>query len=291
MSRILATFPGRHGDLLWALPTVRAISESYGHPVDLQIAGEFGTILPLLAPQPYLGAIFADPRWGLTPPNEWQAPPAWPPRREGGTSEHFSEPPDPLVTYDRVYQLGYRRWPELPLPLEIDQTVRVDREVAPLDLTRPWITAPPTETRWFDAGYRRRRIAVGFTECYFELKYGLTKLITKHHGDWRVQTCMGGGRWFSEAGEGSHTWAEAAQLISQAEIFVGDCSGLHVLAVALGVPVVLVEPMEARWNPIFYPCGKSGPQVLLVTGLDGQPTWDARHLAEAIEKVLHAIAE
>lgn len=291
MTRVLCTFPGRHGDLLWALPTVRAISESYGQPVDLQIAGEFGTILPLLALQPYLGAIFADPRWGLTPPNEWQAPPAWPPRRADGVYEHFSEPPDPLVTYDRVYQLGYRRWPELPLPLEVDQTVRVDRELPPLDLTRPWITAPPTETRWFDADYHRRprRIAVGFTECYFELKYGLTKLVTEHHSDWRVQTCMGGGRWFNEAGEGSHTWVEAAQLISQAEIFVGDCSGLHVLAVALGVPVVLVEPMDARWNPIFYPCGKTGPQVTLVTGLDGLPTFDSRHLCETVAARLEAI--
>lgn len=290
MTKILCTFPGRHGDLLWALPTVRAISESYGHPVDLQIAGEFGTILPLLAPQPYLGAIFADPRWGLTPPNEWQAPPAWPPRREGGTAEHFSEPPDPLVTYDRVYQLGYRRWPELPLPVEIDQTVRADRELPPLDLARPWITAPLEGPLHYHLAPRTRRIAVGFSECHFELKYGLLGLLGQHDSRWEVQTVMGPtGRWGDEAGEGMCNWEEAAHAISQAEVFVGDCSALHVLAVALGVPVVLVEPMEARWNPIFYPCGKVGPQVTLVTGLDGLPTFDSRHLCEAVQARLEAI--
>ena len=29
---ILCTFPGKHGDLLWALPTVRAISEPEPDP-------------------------------------------------------------------------------------------------------------------------------------------------------------------------------------------------------------------------------------------------------------------
>jgi hypothetical protein len=43
--------------------------------------------------------------------------------------------------------------------------------------------------------------------------------------------------------------------------------------------------MEARWNPIFYPLGKTG-RVRLVTGNDGLPTIDARHTAEVLREVL-----
>ncbi len=51
MSCTLCTFPGRYGDIIWALPTVRGISEVEG-PVDLLIAGEFASIVPLLEQQP-----------------------------------------------------------------------------------------------------------------------------------------------------------------------------------------------------------------------------------------------
>lgn len=273
MTCVLTSFPGRCGDLIWALPTIRAISESYGAPVDLLICGEFEGMVPLLQQQPYLQHVEPDPAWSVG--TGWQPP---------------VDPGLGMPGYDRVFHLGYRRWPELPLPVEIDQTVRADRELPPLDLARPWITAPLEGPLHYHLAPRTRRIAVGFSECHFELKYGLLGLLGQHDSRWEVQTVMGPtGRWGDEAGEGMCNWEEAAHAISQAEVFVGDCSALHVLAVALGVPVVLVEPMEARWNPIFYPCGKVGPQVTLVTGLDGLPTFDSRHLCEAVQARLEAI--
>jgi len=255
----LCTFPGRHGDLLWALPTVRAIAQATGGPVDLQICGEFAGLVPLLQQQPYLGQIIADPTWGIGA--GWR-----PPTVEAGP-------------HDRVFHLGYRRWPELPLPLEVDQTVRADIELPPLELDRPWIEPPPGYVASWRDGHR---IALGWTECYFELKYGLSSLLGRHHHDWSLQACMGGGRWETEGDASPLSWVDAAVAISTADLFLGDCSALHVLAVAMGTPVVMVEPMEARWNPIFYPCGKSGGQVTLVIGGDGQPTFDARHTADTI---------
>ena len=99
-----------------------------------------------------------------------------------------------------------------------------------------------------------------------------------------------GGRWgdtpFSIATH-SCTWPQAARHIRHAKVFLGDCSALHVLAVALGTPVVLVEPMEARWNPIFYPLGMDGA-VQVVKGNDGRPTWDARHVGDVLRERLGA---
>jgi hypothetical protein len=260
--RILCTFPGRHGDLLWALPTMRAISEAIGAPVDLQIAGEFAGMLDLLRLQPYLGQVCANPHWGM---DTWEAP------RPVGTPEG---------TYDGVVHLGYRRWPELPLPLEI---ARLAAPLIPngIDLSRAWITAVP----WTQIPHR---IVIGWSDCWFELKVGLLALLQRRLVNYTSAFMLAapGSRWTSEQPYVAVDWVEAARRIAAADVFLGDCSALHVLALALGIPVVLVEPMEARWNPIFYPYGTDGYAVQLVRGLDGKPTFDARHVGETLQAVL-----
>jgi hypothetical protein len=264
MSRVLCTMPGRAGDILWALPSVRAISEYYQTSVCLQIAGEFESMCLLLLGQSYIAQVLVDHRWSLA--------------QDGKQSPEPMEGP-----YDAIYHLAYTRWPEEPLPYEIQRTMRDQQEQRGesklwMDLERPWITvdAPPhLHATW----------TCGFTEAHFELKYGLWELLSKDQGLGPLSLCTGS-RWKQEAEHGGCTWLEAAQWIAASKVFFGDCSALHVLAVALGKPVVLMEPMEARWNEIFYPLGKSGPQVRLVTGNDGKPTFDARHCADALKEAL-----
>lgn len=266
----LVSYPGRYGDLIWALPCLRALSRRSGERIDLQICGEFASIIPLLQRQSYLGDIVADERWGMS--DGWVAP--------------------TLGAYSRYLALGYRRWPELPLPLETLCTLNLETArvgatqalaEAELDLQTPWITnlppAPPTE------------LAIGFSECHFELKVGLVTLLEKMGVPMQVLTHETRTRWFLERPRGGYplthaAWLEEAAIIRNADVFLGCNSGLHVLAVAIGTPVVVVEPMEARHNPIFFPLGDRGPQVTLVKGNDGQPTFDARAVREAIEEVL-----
>jgi hypothetical protein len=295
--RVLVTFPGRVGDILWALPSIRALSRRLGEPVDLLICGEFGNLIPLLQRQPYLGQVVALPPWGMA--MGWQPPPVG---ITGGP-------------YDQVIHLGYRRWPELPLPFETLHTLNQWSLIAgskwtrigqltyeDLVLTEPWITSP-SKSPW------RSAFVCGFSECHFELKFGLYELLTQYcHApvdeedpyhvsrnpypweEWTnpVSICMGT-RWEQEGGHKGATWEEGADLLARTGGFLGDCSGWHVLAVAMGVPVVLVEPMEARHNPIFYPLGWDGPQVTIVKGLDGKPTVDARHTAETLRRVLGGV--
>lgn len=265
--RILATFPGRAGDILWALPSIRAISEHFSTPVDLMVCGEFESLLPLLRLQPYLGTCTARHDWPLVPPAEWQNP-------------------APEGEYNRVYQLGYRGWPAKPLPFETQDTLATcwcleDGPFPQIDLDRPWITiegpGAPCE------------IAVGFTENWFELKVGLFHLVGGALGSNRLLQLTPGGRWTKET-TGCWSvlqcdWLDAARAIRDAQVFFGDCSALHVLAVALGKPCVIMEPMVERHNLIFWPLGTHG-RVRLVRGNDGLPTVDARHCAEVLEEVL-----
>lgn len=256
--RVLCTFPGRYGDILWALPTVRAVSEAIDEPVDLQIAGEFASIVPLLKQQPYLANVWGADDWSLSHPEIVPL------------HEH----------YERVFHLSYAGWPMKPLPFTIhDRLVAQWGQAPTIDLRRPWITvngaAIPVE------------VVGGFTEAWFELKLGIAISLERQLQFSHLFTYLTipDSRWTTEASGLSVypcNWLDAARVIRNSDLFFGDCSALHVLACALGQRCVICEPMEGRWNDIFYPYGKTGPEVTLVLGNDGNPTFDARACAEAL---------
>lgn len=271
---ILTTFPGRYGDLVWALPAIRALSRRVGEPVDLQVAGEFASIVPLLLQQPYLGHVWASVTWPLHPDHRESPANTYPPQR-----------------YDHVFHLGFRGWPQRPLPFEVlYQLNQENQDFLPfkaeeLHLEEPWIH--------IDGPGAPCKVAVGFTEAWFELKLGLMVSLGRQRRDGSAfqQLTLPGTRWTHEVPPGPIVvqpggWLHNARTIRNARLFFGDCSALHVLAAALGKRVVLCEPMEARWNPIFYPLGMDGPQVTVVKGNDGKPTFDARHCADALETAL-----
>lgn len=275
--KVLCTFPGKYGDLLWALPALRALSRQVDRPVDLLVAASFASICPLIEAQDYIGDCWAHPGWQT----QDTAPitPREPPDRGGAP------------VYDLVLHLGYRGWPTRPLPVYTLDTLNSQLPdgieplpVGTLQLQEPWITqlpsAPPSE------------IAIGFTDEHFELKVGIVTLLARMDRSLLVLTHDSRTRWAQERPRGGYPlerplpWIPMAATIRNADRFLGCCSALHVLAVAVGTPVVLMEPNPMRHHPIFYPLGWEGPQVTLVTGVDGQPTFDARHVRETLERVL-----
>lgn len=259
-TRILCTHPGRYGDCLWALPTVRAISYTHSCPVDLCLSQKYGTpdFAKLLQDQLYIGTVYADQDWLIE-----ETAPITP-----------SEPPHRIQGYDQIVHLGYTGWPQRPLAQEVYRLAAAQITLDhPLDLETPWLAPPLAVTP--------TRIVVGFSEEHFELKTGLYWLLRQRFGDRAPQYLINlsnGPRWGQ-----LFNWGAAASWIHKAEVFVGCCSGLHVAAAALGTPVVVVEPNPARHHEIFYPLGKANERVTLVLGLDGQPTVDSRHLIDAIE--------
>lgn len=304
--KVLTTFPGKFGDLLWALPTVRAISEVVGEPVDLVIAGEFGSIVPLLQRQSYLGNVLAANDWLVenTAPMTPREPPMHPSTLL--VDADFDK-------YDQIFHLGYQGWPEGDLARATvrcaaaqgafttagGELLRV-ADLGMFDLNRPWIEAPYSLSGFpYPAPY-----AVGFTDEHFELKFGVSKLLEYRRAPsgsalnqylpvnlsnsprWNTETWLGG------VDPAPYRWEAAAAWLGVTPVFLGCNSALHVLARAMGVPVVMMEPNPHRWNDIFYPFGKSGNGVELVCGNDGPPTFDARHVWESLQRVLsdHQVA-
>lgn len=275
---ILCTFPGRHGDLLWALPTVRAISQRIGEPIDLCVSPTYRSLVPLIQAQSYIHRVIVPPAWRVIE----SAPmtPREPPPVDAGLDQR---------DYDRVFHLGYQGWPEHSLPYETEaclhaQWKEADGPAPRIDLHTPWVVPPYRQTDQVD-------LAIGFTDEHFEIKYGIYWLL-------RNRFCYGppmpaqaksvvvvgnSPRWNTEAGQYAYDWTSAAAWIAASKCFVGCCSALHVLAVAIGTPVVCVEPNPNRHQGVFWPC--EGDQVWKVLGGDGLWTVDARHVGEAIEAV------
>lgn len=264
---IVCTFPGKHGDLLWALPTVRAIAETYQEQVLLVISPYVKSLAPLLRRQDYIYSCVVDDAWQvhLTAPMSPRTPP---------TAYHAAT---------HVFHLGYEGWPSPDLPRDIWRCAseQTERALQSLDLDRPWI-APPSYAQNLPAA----QIAVGFTDEWFELKYGIYQLLRRQleplTSSYDIVNLSTSPRWQVEASLPPMDWDTAAAWMSRARLFVGCCSALHVLACAIGTPVVVVEPNEARWQDLFYPYGKATDRVRLLLGGDGRPTFDARHLMDAL---------
>lgn len=272
--KILCTMPGKFGDIFWSLATVRAISETFGQPVDFVLSKETPSLLPLLNRQPYIRDAFM-----------------WEPWIDVDTLLGKQIQPSLMTKgfYDRVFHLSYRGWPQTPLPFEIHLNARAQYEtdIDPIDLDRPWITVPPLPA----AAYPTAPLVIGFSDEWFELKYGLTELL--HHArptlPYALTLIAPHSRWALEGREtpdpDPDSWERAASIISGTKVCLACNSAYHVLAIALGKQVVMMEPNVQRHNPIFFPLGTEG-RVKLVKGHDGQPTWDARHVYAEVQKFL-----
>ncbi len=278
-------FPGKVGDLLWGLPTVRALAEASGQSVNLILSRLFSDdFCELLNGQPYLRLVVREGDWIVqdTAPMTPRTPVGW--------------------VEDRTHlSLGYESWPGPDLPRDIYQrAVRAYGPLPELDLETPWITWPlatgtPKHIRWL----------VGWTDEHFELKAGLSHLLLRKMARSLTEgqnvfdlmetflnddlpyvgvVAAPEGRWATEAFNVSLlSWTKLAGNLQWTPIFLSDCSAMHVLAVAVGVPrVVIMEPNAHRHNDVFYPLGKVG-RVQLVTGNYGLPTFDARHVWDAIQ--------
>ena len=256
---LTVTFPGKHGDVLWACPTFKALAAQHG-PVKLVIAPCVEGLAPLLRQQPYLESVTVDPTWQTfdTAPMTPRIPPN-----------------PPFTAGENILHLGYDGWPSPDLPRDIARRAGVE-----IDLERPWI-----EVDGHICSPENGGVAIGFTDEHFELKYGVTDLLLYREKFSVEVLCPPRSRWVSELDLPATTWVESARVIESGDVFFGCCSALHVLAVAMGKPCVIMEPAEHRHNSIFWPLGKTG-RVQLVLGGDGQPTFDARHCRDVLDSVL-----
>ena len=211
MSKILATFSGKFGDILWSLPTVREISKREGTPVDMGIMPAYKSLLPLLQMQPYICRAFTIDDWVCTGSpcgdQPWQ-----PPVR---IEEH----------YEKSFHLTYRRHPQSNEAL-IDFTAQQQGLV----LTEPVVPFIST-TEAPDVN----RVAYAFNPMYKDLKDKFIDNIRFELSELRFADVTG------------VDWVYATQLIKHSTCFIGCRSSNFVLAHGVGQPNIFIyDPHPAR---------------------------------------------
>lgn len=275
--------PGRYGDLLWALPTARALAERAGEHVHLYLPtdpanttpmGDFATLLE--KQHDYISAVEIVPEWSIIQ----------------------DAPRMPRAPHDRCLSLGYEGWPTEALPYEAARLGGVRALADDPHFFRPWIDVLPLD-RSTDT---RQHVLVHWTDRYFELKLGILHELRRALRHVNIEWYAGPGSRMADAGAIECNWLALARLMTGQQVVLTDCSAAHVLATAVGVRTVLVvEPEEARHHWIFWPGSDvAGAQPWLakttllgrtirpVLGNDGRPTFDSRHTIDAVRTALRS---
>lgn len=281
--------PGRYGDLLWALPAIRALAEFHAEaprlilPTDPANTTPMRAIVPLLERQEYIGRVDIDPAWSIT--QDAPRGPLYPPVKLPG-----------------MQALGYTSWPSRPLPYE--SAMVAGEEIYALACSMPEHFFRP----WIEVGgvpvFHNKRLLVHWTDRYFELKLGILKEIERVLPDVDVSWYAQKGSRMCQAGAVAAGFDTLATMMASHRVVLTDCSAAHVLATGVGVRTVLVvEPEEARHHFVFWPGTiVSGPahdtnwtqqmgtplgeRIRPVLGGDRRPTFDSRHVIDEITKAL-----
>lgn len=218
MARVLTSFSGKFGDILWALPTVRAVSQMKGERVDFCCMPQYKSLLPLIQAQPYVDKAFVVEDWLLQ------------------HSNHGDQPWNPPARIDREYDqswhLGYRAHPGLsgqPNMSLIDfiawqQGIRFTANPIPFISGLPFLKE--------DEG-KLGHVAYAFNDMYSDLKLRFFNMLVR-----RTEVTF--------VDVSKRSWLESVSVIKGAVAYVGDRSALHVVAHGVGQRLITYEPHPAR---------------------------------------------
>jgi len=288
--QVLCTMPGKYGDILWALPTVRAIAQHLEEKVDLMVSAAYSNICPLIQEQFYINRCVANLDW-IERPDGGVAPfaPYRPAAVDADDTKIFFPADDdgnPIGEYDRIIHLGYQRWPQNQLAYEIYLSAVAQWGFAlttSLELDVPWIEVPPLPDDAMPPP--PTDVLICWSEEWAELKAGVAGAVSfalhpKHHTPFVRPRHSRYYEWPMGLSLDDAPWEQTAIWMAKASIVLTCLSAQWVLANALGKTVVVMEPSEARHNPIFF---YDAPRNHLVLGNDGKPTFDARAVVEAVK--------
>lgn len=220
MAKVLCTFSGKHGDILWSLPTVREIATTLGYgPVDFLMMPAYRALVPLLEQQEYIAKAGVIEDWNCTHSDYGDGP--WQPPHYGKNGDGG---------YERIFHLAYRWHPGLAEPgMALVDFIAKQQGIKLREQVVPFITAPD---------YKRTTnspsVAIGFNEQYQKQKDEFQEvLLAELQGIQVVEVTK-------------LEWPLAADVIKRAEIYIGDRSSNWVLAMGLGKDTITYEPHPAR---------------------------------------------
>ncbi len=246
--KVLCTFSGKYGDILWSLPTARQIAKDIaGGQVDFAMMPYYESLCPLIEEQEYIGKCFVIPDWIRTHSNHGDGP--WEAPVQTVVAEFPKKDFNPPVgefcveykkgdwrAYDKVFHLTYRGHPGINAPsmplvdfIAYQQGIQLEQPVI------PFLTVKPEEHR------TGLSVAVAFNEQYKEQKDQFFKAFFQ-----RYKEIDKFGMSSALQDVSTLPWLNAAEWIAGADLFVGCRSANWVVAMALGKQTVTFEPHPSR---------------------------------------------
>lgn len=232
-SKLLITFPGKLGDCVWAMASMKELAGD--GQVDVALSVFCRNLVPVLWSQPWVSDVFVLEDWRIFPGAPAPIQPLIPPTMPEG--------------YDKVIHLGLPDWPKSPLGAEFGRLTGV------VPNGDPWLIPPGS----VGSAPERVHPAIAFTDEWAELKVGLICALNRHLPVHPTLLLCRGSRLATDFSY-PPSMRRAAVDIKELTAWIGQCLYLitdkslpRVLAYGMGVPTYVVEPAEARHNPIFDP--------------------------------------
>lgn len=231
MSKILTTFSGKYGDILWSLPTVKAIAAMHGTKVDFACMPQYDNnrFLELIGMQPYVDKAFPMEDWKLMHSNYGDQP--WnPPQHTKCVCAPGGGYPCKNGDYETCYHLGYRSHPGIVFG-KATNTALIDfiaeQQGIRLKDPLPFLDVPSATGAM---------IAYAFNDQYDDLKKRFLLKLTE----------VFDGQIFGLVNTNEFSWVEAASIIKGAAAFVGCRSANWVIANGVRQQIICYEPHPAR---------------------------------------------
>lgn len=260
--KVLCTFSGKFGDILWSLPTVRQISKNHGIKVDMGIMPSYKTLVPLLESQSYIENAFAIDNWFCTGSHAGDQP--------------WEAPLDMLSVYDKVFHLTYRNHPHGYQPL-IDfiaqqQGLVLDEPVVPFIETKDYPRYPQTYIAW------------SFNDMYKDLKDRFLECLSSNLG----QTSLASSTPINFLDISKSRWDWAKYGHKHALCYVGCRSSNYVMAHGVGQKNIFVyEPHPHRHSKGAFGNTFCNPHWPEVEGpFESSPEIEAERAAHNIKEWL-----
>lgn len=227
MSKVLTTFSGKYGDILWSLPTVREISRISGEPVDFACMPQYASLIDLLNEQEYIDKAYVLTDWQMLHSNFGDQP--WnPPGHNGCLSGHECHAGKGYV---HCWHLGYRQHPGHAMgghEMQLIDYTAWQQGIKFRDNPLPFLSVssmPDKAANTF--------IAVAFNEQYKELKERFMIAFSTPDMPEIVQL-------------DKYNWLNATALLERALGYVGCRASNWVLANAVNANIFTYEPHPSR---------------------------------------------
>lgn len=282
MSKFLATFSGRFGDILWSLATVKRLAQITSERFDFACMPQYKSLLPLIQAQPYIDKAFVYENWKLMHSNfgdqPWNPPDHLACIQSSPLTKQGSF--DCKCGYKWCWHLGFRSHPGLEMThkkMALIDFIAWQQGVKFNESPIPFLQPPKTG---FAHEVALPYVAIGFNEQYKSVKEHFLTDLRESLDKINIKTVE----------VTSYDWCKATELIYHALAFVGCRSSNYVIAHGLGQRNIFVFDPHPSHHPdtslgrVFgnpYKKDKYAPMLLpaanhaslataLVTGWKGQ---------------------